>query len=199
MTNRLRVAVYARISTKDGRQNLNNQLRELRRYARTMGWTHAPQSMTYADQTSGASKSRPALDRMMKAAAHRAFDIVLVYDLSRLTRRGPAEAFELIERLNAAGVQFHSFREEYFRTTGPAGPMLIAIAAYIAQEERRQMQARIKSGIARAKAAGVRLGRPRRVVDRGKILELRKEGKSIRAIAAKLKTTRATVLRRLEE
>lgn len=194
-----RVAVYARISTKDGRQNLENQLRELRRYARSMGWSHSAKYGTYTDQASGASKSRPALERMMQAAARRAFDIVLVYDLSRLTRSGPASAFEYIERLSAAGVQFHSFREEYFRTTGPAGPMLIAVAAYIAQEERRQMQARIKSGIARAKASGVRLGRPRRVVDRRRIIELRKQGKSIRAIAAKLKTTRSTVLRRLEK
>jgi DNA invertase Pin-like site-specific DNA recombinase len=190
-----RVALYARVSTQEGRQHLSNQLDELRRYAKRMNWGVAG---VYSDQASGAKSDRPGLDKMLEAAARRAFDVVLVFDLSRLTRSGPASAFHYIDRLSAAGVQFHSFREEYFRTTGPAGPMLIAIAAYIAEQERTQMQHRIKAGIARAKAAGVRFGRPSRILDRAKIQKLRKQGKSIRDIARKLGTTKSTIMRRLK-
>lgn len=154
---------------------------------------------TYTDQASGAKENRPGFERMMHAAGEKRFDIVLVYDLSRMTRRGPAAAFRYIERLKASGVEFHSFREEYFRTTGPAGPMLIAIAAYIAQEERRQMQDRINAGLARARAQGVRLGRPAKTIDRARVVELRKQGKTIRQIATKLKTTRSTVMRRVSK
>jgi len=190
-----RAALYARVSTQEGRQHLANQLDQLRRYAKRMKWELAG---VYTDQASGAKADRPGLDKMLKAAALRVFDVALVYDLSRLTRSGPASAFQYIERLTAAGVQFHSFREEYFRTTGPAGPMLIAIAAYIAEQERAQMQARIRSGIDRAKAAGVRFGRPTRILDAAQIRRLREQGKTIREIAKTLKTTRSTIMRRLQ-
>jgi DNA invertase Pin-like site-specific DNA recombinase len=190
-----RVALYARVSTQEGRQHLENQLAQLRNYVPRMKWRTVA---TFTDQGSGAKDRRPGLDRMMEAAVRRDFDIVLVYDLSRLTRRGPATAFEYIERLNAAGVQFHSFREEYFRTTGPAGPMLIAIAAYIAQQEREQMQDRIKAGVARGKANGVVFGRPKRIIDSERIRILRGQGHSIRQIAQKLKTSRSIIHRCLQ-
>ena len=179
-TKRPTVAVYARISTQEGRQHLKNQLDQLRAYIKRMDWSRGEE---FTDQVSGAKEQRPGFDRMMQAAAGKAFDILLVYDLSRLTREGPAAAFRHIERLNAAGVQFYSFREEYFRTTGTAGPMLIAIAAYIAEQERAQMRDRINAGIARARAQGKVFGRPRRAVDATRIRELQKQGKSFREIA----------------
>lgn len=190
------VAVYARISTQEGRQHLKNQLTQLREYIKRMKWVEGE---IFTDQASGAKDKRPGFERMMAAASIRAFDILLVYDLSRLTRQGPAAAFRYIEHLKLSGVEFHSFREEYFRTTGPAGPMLIAIAAYIAEQERAQMRDRINAGIARARADGVQLGRPTQRVDQVRIRELHKQGHSIRTIARKLKRSRSTIMRRLKE
>jgi DNA invertase Pin-like site-specific DNA recombinase len=191
----MKAAVYARVSTQEGRQHLENQLKQLRAYAKRMRWSI---TATFTDQASGAKDNRPGFEQMMHEAAGKAFDVLLVYDLSRMTRQGPAAAFRYIERLKASGVEFHSFREEYFRTTGAAGPMLVAIAAYIAQEERRQMQDRINAGLARARSAGVQLGRPRKVIDRARLTELRKQGKSIRQIAAKLKTSPSIVMRAVQ-
>jgi DNA invertase Pin-like site-specific DNA recombinase len=191
----MKAAVYARVSTQEGRQHLENQLQQLRAYAKRMRWTIIE---TYTDQASGAKDNRPGFEKMMHAAAGKQFDVLLVNDLSRMTRQGPAAAFRYIERLNSSGVEFHSFREEYFRTTGAAGPMLVAIAAYIAQEERRQMQDRINAGIARARASGVRLGRPRKLVDRARLAQLRKQGKSIREIAVKLKTSPSIIMRAVQ-
>jgi DNA invertase Pin-like site-specific DNA recombinase len=188
------VALYARVSTSDGRQSLENQLRELRRYARGQAWKIASE---FTDEISGTKEKRPGLDELMKAAAIRPFEIVLAYDLSRMTRNGPASAFAQLERLKACRIEFWSYREEYFRTAGPAGPILIAIAAFLAEQEREQIVGRINAGIARAKAAGVEFGRPRSVIDRTRLAELRSAGKSLRECAQIMKRSKSTIERAL--
>lgn len=188
------VALYARVSTSDGRQSLDNQLRELRRYAKGQAWRIASE---FTDEISGTKESRPGLDELMKAAAVRPFEIVLAYDLSRVTRNGPASAFALIERLKACGVEFWSLREEYFRTAGPAGPILIAIAAFLAEREREQIVDRINAGIARARAAGVQFGRRPVLIDRARLVELRDQGKSVRECADILKHSKSAIARAL--
>jgi DNA invertase Pin-like site-specific DNA recombinase len=189
------IALYARVSTKEGKQHLDNQLGELRSYARRMRWRIAGE---YTDQITGTSEKRPGLDELFSAAAGKLFDIVLVFDLSRMTRNGPASAFAQIERLKSAGVEFWSLREEQFRTP-TAGPLLIAIAAYLAQQERAAISDRVRAGLARAKAAGVVLGRRKAIVNRDRIARLRAEGVSIRNIAKKLKCSRGSVERALKK
>jgi len=71
----MRTAIYARVSTTD--QNCELQLRELREYVSRRQWEPA---VEYIDAGfSGAKASRPALDRLMAAAARRDFDCVLVW------------------------------------------------------------------------------------------------------------------------
>ena len=55
--------------------------------------------------------------------------MLLVWALDRLAREGVAETFEYIKRVTGYGIQFVSFTEEHFRTTGPAGELMIAGAA----------------------------------------------------------------------
>jgi putative DNA-invertase from lambdoid prophage Rac len=192
-----RVALYARVSTAEGKQFLENQLRELREYVKRMEWTSYHWEFT--DKITGMSQSRPGLDALLEAATERKFDRVVVVDLSRLTRRGPASAFQLIERLKNSGVDMWSIREEYFRTSGPAGAMLIAIAAFIAAQERETIRARVMAGIARARAAGKHLGPPLTIVDRKKCARLRDAGVSVRECARRLKVGKNVILRLMRE
>lgn len=188
------VALYARISTHEGRQHLENQLSELRTYARRMKWRV---SQEFKEQQSGAADKRPVFEQLMSQAARRKFDAVVVTDLSRMTRKGPSSAFQYIERLASCKVEFWSVREEHFRTPGPAGALMIAIAAFIAAQERSLLQARIKAGIDRAKSKGVHCGRPPSKVPQEDIRRLRNMGLSIRKIAARLKIAKGTVERNL--
>ena len=94
----MRAAVYARVSTADGRQDTENQLAELRGFASRQGW----QIMgAYIDHESGGRADRAEFRRMFGDAAQRKFDLVLVWALDRLTREG--ETFEYIERLTSHG------------------------------------------------------------------------------------------------
>jgi len=72
---------------------------------------------------------------------------------------------------------------------------MLAVAAWIAQQERIRLAERTKAGLQRAKAAGKQIGRPRRVFQRSLIVELRAAGQSWRQIATVLGVGVGTVRR----
>lgn len=189
-------AIYARVSTANGRQDTENQLAELRRFADSQGWQIDAQ---YIDHDSGGRADRVEFRRMFRDAAQRQFDLVLVWALDRLTREGVAETFEYIKRLTSHGVQFVSFTEEQFRTTGPAGELMIAVAAWIAKQERVRISERVRAGLNKAKVKGTRtgnpIGRPKIAFDRARVTELRHQGKSWREIVHECRAGVTTVRR----
>jgi site-specific DNA recombinase len=83
----MRAAVYARYSSENQRpESIADQIAACRRLAAQRGFTILDDHL-YADEAqSGARKDRPALAGLLVASQHRAFDLVLVDDLSRLAR-----------------------------------------------------------------------------------------------------------------
>src|SRR5688572_27319725 len=154
----MRAAVYARVSTVD--QQPENQLQELRRYLEARGWT----AVEYVDRgVSGAKDRRPALDQLVADAKRRRFDVLVCWRLDRLGRN-LKHLITLLEELQALGVAFVSLAEGIDATT-PAGKLQMHILGAIAEFERARIQERVRAGLARARAQGVKLGRPRRSID----------------------------------
>jgi DNA invertase Pin-like site-specific DNA recombinase len=204
MTNR--PAIYARISTQEGQQHLESQVavcleftRRHREFTSNEEVTWLPCVDIYTDEESGAVQKRPGLARMLADANRSKFDALVVFRLDRLTREGPGRAFELIRKLSDAGVEFLSATEPHFRTTGPGGELLIAIAAYIAGEERRAIRDRVKAGLQRARDAGAVLGRPTVQVDPAVLMRLQRAGLSVRAIARAMGASKSTIERKLRK
>jgi DNA invertase Pin-like site-specific DNA recombinase len=191
----LTAAIYARVSTKDKGQDTENQLAQLRKYASAQGWT----AIEYIDHEHGNIAEREKFLAMFEAAARREIDLVLTWALDRFTREGVAETFIYISRLTNYGVKYESLTEPHFRTTGPAGELMIAIAAWIAKQERIRISERTKAGLATARAKGKVLGRPRKVFRRDLAEQMRLEGKSWRAIARELGIPFSTVRKSLTE
>lgn len=188
------VAVYARVSTKDGRQDYNNQLRDIGDLCHRRNWVITAE---YVDTESGAKsdRERPELRRLLHDARRsRKFGRVIVWSLDRLTREGIAKTFEYLEYFTANDVSFTSYTEPEFTTDGPGGRLLIAIAAWIAEQERRRLTERINSGIANARAKGKTLGRPRQDLAAAAIAQT--DHLTVRAAAAVLNVSPATVQRR---
>jgi DNA invertase Pin-like site-specific DNA recombinase len=180
----IRCGLYARISTSDGRQDTENQLSQLREYCQRQGYQVVQE---YIDQASGKSSDRDAFKQLFDGASKRMFERVVVWALDRFTREGVLETFEHIRRLTSYGVAFESYTESHFRTTGPAGELMLAIAAWIAKQERIRILDRTKAGLARARRQGKVPGRPKRVFRRDEVVRLRDmERMSWRAIAAAL-------------
>jgi len=196
MEGRMRTAIYARVSTADGRQDAENQLAELRRFGEAQGWELIGE---HIDHDSGGKAERAEFKRLFADAAQRLFDVVLVWALDRFTREGVAETFQYIKRLASHGVQFVSFTEEHFRTTGPTGELMIAVAAWIAKQERIRISERVRAGLGRVRVKGTRsgkpVGRPRVIFDRETVVELKRQGKSWRHVARECRVGVTTVRR----
>lgn len=195
-TKTIACAIYARVSTTDKGQDTENQLFQLREYCARAGWRI---SQEYVDHVSGKSGEREAFKQLFEDASRRKFDIVLVWALDRFTREGVWATFDYVRQLTRHGIQFESYSEAHFRTTGPAGELMLAIAAWIAKQERLRISDRTKAGVDRARRAGKHIGRPKRVFRRDLALELRAGGMSLRAIARELEISFMTVARLIRE
>ncbi len=151
---RHRATIYARVSTLD--QEPENQLAELRQYVTARGWT----AVEYVDRgVSGAKERRPALDRLIRDARRRRFDVLVCWRLDRLGR-SLKHLVTLLDELAALGVAFVSLGEGIDCTT-PAGRLQLHILAALAEFERARIAERVTAGLARARRQGKTLGRPR--------------------------------------
>jgi DNA invertase Pin-like site-specific DNA recombinase len=191
----MRIALYARVSTKDKGQAYENQLRELRQFVHrksSEGWVLAHE---YVDRASAKTADRPAFQRLFEAASRKEFDLVLFWSLDRFSREGVLETLQHLQRLSSHGVEWYSYREEYLRSTGVFREAVLAILATIAKQERIRLSERVHAGLSRARAQGKILGRPRAAVRVERVLRLRERGLSMRDIAAETGVSAMTVQR----
>jgi DNA invertase Pin-like site-specific DNA recombinase len=191
----MRTAIYARVSTKDGRQDTENQLRQLRQFAGTQNWTIVSE---YVDRASGKRGDREQFQKMFAAASRREFDVLLFWSLDRLSREGTVETLNHLQRLTGYGVDYRSFTEQYLDSTGIFKEAVIGILAAVAKQERVRLSERTIAGLERARAQGRIGGRPKTEDDPKvvkSLLRLRERGGSIRQIAAELSLSTNTVLK----
>jgi DNA invertase Pin-like site-specific DNA recombinase len=150
----MNAAVYARVSTAD--QTCENQLLELRRYIEARGWT----SVEYVDHgISGTKDRRPSLDRLVADVRRHKVQAVVCWRLDRLGRN-LRHLVLLLDDWQSRGVTFVTLGEG-IDTSTPAGRLVAGVLGSIAEFERARIQERIRSGLARARAQGRRLGRRR--------------------------------------
>ena len=189
-----RAAIYARVSTLVG-QSPQMQLDVLREYAARRELEIAAEFVDHG--VSGARDHRPELDRLMAGARQRAFDVVLVYRFDRFAR-GVRHLVTALDEFQALGVEFVSYSES-LDTSTPMGRAMFSIVAALAELERGILVERSVEGQRRARARGTHVGRPRREADVARILRLRDEGQSLRAIASATGSSRTVVTRVVRE
>jgi DNA invertase Pin-like site-specific DNA recombinase len=188
-----RVGIYARCSTSD--QSTDMQLNDLEQYSKERGFKIY---RIYKDNgVSGTKESRPALNALMNDAKKRKFDVVLVWRFDRFARSTKHLISALYEFRNL-GIDFISYQEN-IDTSSPLGEAIFTIISAMAKLERDIIAERVKGGLRRAQANGKRLGRPKSDVNTDKIVEYRKQKKSIRQIARELNLTNNLVFRTLQK
>ncbi len=153
----LRVAIYARVSTRDKDQNPETQLLPLREFAAAQTWSIVGE---FVDQASAVDlKARTAWRDLLDQASRRRFDVVVIWRIDRAFR-SVLDAATTLERLRAWGIGLRSYSEPWLDTTSPFGEALYYITAAYAQLERGILSERVRAGMARARQQGVKLGRP---------------------------------------
>jgi len=151
----MRIAIYARNSTTEEKQNPQTQLRPLIEKCEKEEWEYK----VFQEFASGAKESRPKLNEMMQEIRDGKFDAVLVWRLDRLGR-SLKHLLQLIEEFKSKSISFISMMEG-FDTSTPQGELFFHIAGAFAQFERKLIQERINAGLSRVKAEGKKLGRPK--------------------------------------
>ncbi len=195
MTKR-RVAIYTRVST-DG-QTVSNQLRELRAVATRHGWRVVKEFNDKGISGANGREKRPGFDALCKGAVRRDFDLVMAWSVDRLGR-SLQHLVSFLSDIHANGVDLY-LHQQGIDTTTPTGKAMFQMCGVFAEFERAMIQNRINAGLARAKAQGKVLGRPKVNGDTQKaVLAGIAQGTGKRKLAKQLGIGVSTVKRILAE
>jgi DNA invertase Pin-like site-specific DNA recombinase len=167
---------YARVST-DG-QTLEAQLAKL--------------GGVYREKVSGAARARPQLARLLEALSPG--DLVLVTRLDRLAR-STRDLLNVLGTLAEKGAAFRSLGDPWADTTTPHGRLMLTVLGGLAEFERELIRARTGEGRARAKASGVKMGRPHKLTahQQREARARREAGETLVSIARSYNVHHATI------
>jgi putative DNA-invertase from lambdoid prophage Rac len=180
----MRGGALIRVSTDE--QELENQRAPLLELAAARGW----ELQWYEEHgVSGAAKRRPVLEQLLEDARRRHIRAVCVVALDRLGRSMGGVIATVLE-LDRLGCKVVSLREPWLDMEGPTRSLLLAIFAWVAEQERAILVDRTKAGLRRARERGTRsgkaIGRPRaNQLLLGAAARYRQEGLSLREAARK--------------
>ena len=186
-----RVVIYARVSTLD--QTVDNQLIELRDHCSKMGWEIVKEYVDEGLSGTLSREKRPSFNAMINDGFRKKFDTVVCWDISRIGR-SMKELIMFLSDMKDRGIGICSVRQG-FDTSTSMGEIMFQFVGILSSWEREMIRERTLAGLERAKSEGKTLGRKKVTDDTitAKIIELRKEKKSIRKIAAVVGVSVGTV------
>ena len=150
-----RAAIYVRVSTD--KQTVENQVSALRQIAERRGWEVVE---VYNDAGISGAKGRdqrPGLDRMLKDAGRRRFDVVMAWAIDRLGR-SLIDLLGTVQTLEACGVDLY-LDQQAIDTTTPTGKLMFQITGAFAEFERSMIRQRVTAGLRRAAETGTKSGK----------------------------------------
>lgn len=155
-----KIAIYIRVSTEEQAENPEGSIKSQEQRLRThvqlknMESNYGEIVGVYIDRAkSGKNTNRPELQRMLQAIVQQEVTLVMVTELSRLSR-SIKDFCEIWDLMRAHDCQFQSLREQ-FDTTSAAGEMVLYTIANIAQFERRQVSERVTANLQARSARGL--------------------------------------------
>lgn len=154
----MKAVIYARVSTED--QNTENQIPALEALAKQRGWEIVGIYQEEASAWKNGHQKELAL--LFEYARKGNCQILLVWSLDRLTREGPLKILQYYKKLSDYGVDVVSLQDSWTEMPSEVKPLLLAVMGWVAELESKRRSERTKAGLARVRAAGQTLGRPRK-------------------------------------
>jgi len=174
---------YARVST-DG-QSVDAQVRQL---------TKAGCKKVFREVASGAKTDRAQLRKALDQLD--ADDVLMVTRLDRLAR-STRDLLNTLASVADREAGFRSLGDTWADTTTAHGRLMLAVLGGLAEFERDLIRARTSEGRARAKARGVKMGRPPKLTPHQikEALQRRDAGEPMREIARSYNVSHSTISR----
>jgi DNA invertase Pin-like site-specific DNA recombinase len=154
-------ATWFRVSTTD--QETDNQVPDVERLMAHRGYREA-EGCRYVVRDSAwepGPEYRREMARLLRDAHAGKFSVLVTWAADRLSREGIEALLSVVRKLRASGVAVVSVMEPWLDTTNPAvAELLLAIMAWVAEQESQRRSERVRAGMARARAEGKNVGRP---------------------------------------
>ena len=154
-TGPVRAALWARVSTTE--QHSQNQTDILHEWAARRGLDLVAEFVTEdsAWQNGNGTKGKEfdrTRDKLINGARLGHYDVVLVWAVDRLSRRGIEDTLATMRRLYEHGCDIWSHQEPWLVTSEPRmRELLVSFMAWMAEQESARRSERIKAGMARRK------------------------------------------------
>src|SRR5499425_2722500 len=174
---------YARVSTRD--QDLAAQDAEL---------MAAGCAKVFKEKVSGAKTDRPELAKAIGRLEPG--DVLVVTRLDRLAR-STRDLLNVLDQIGKRGAGFKSLKDAWADTTTPHGKLMVTVLGGLAEFERELIRARTDDGRKRAKARGVKFGRPAALTphQRREAMQRLANGEAQADVARSFNVSQATISR----
>ena len=184
-----RVFAYCRVSTAE--QTTDNQIQEI-----AASGFQVDSRRIIAETVSGSVAAMERKGFLTLLNKLESGDVLVVTKLDRLGRNA-MDVRATVERLASVGVRVHCLALGGADLASPAGKMTMGVIAAVAEFERDLLIERTQSGLARAKAQGKLLGRPRSLdaIQIDLVEQRLAEGETIAGLAREFGTSRQSIMR----
>ena len=192
-----KAVIYSRVSTNE--QTVENQLRVLREVAEKRGLEVVREISDEGISGAKGRNERPGFDELIKGSVKNEWDIILVWDVSRLGR-SLKHLVSFLEDIQSAHCDMY-IHQSGIDTSTPSGKMMFGMLSVFSEFERSMIRERVIAGQQRAKAQGKHIGRKTNVNDGiiTAVYQLRKNNVPIKRIAKDLQIGVGTVYKILDE
>lgn len=178
-----RVAIYARCSTTEEKQDVQSQVDACTKYCDAQGWAY----QVFTEYESAYRlKQRPVFEDVLERLRLKEHNVLLVYMLDRFSRQKPTQIVSDLHRITEIfGARFISLREA-IDSSQPMWEVIMMIFAFMANNSSKMLGIRVREGIRLKKAKNeYHGGRPAKRVDADRLKTIVSNGKlSLRGLAA---------------
>ena len=192
-----KAVIYSRVSTND--QTVDNQLKVLREVAERKGLEVVREISDEGISGAKGRDERKGFDELIKGAVRKEFDIILVWDVSRLGR-SLKHLVSFLDDIQSARCDLY-IHQSGLDTSTASGKMMFQMIGVFSEFERSMIRERVIAGQQRAKSEGKHIGRPTNVNNGiiAAVYQLRKNNVPITRIAKDLQIGVGTVYKILEK
>jgi DNA invertase Pin-like site-specific DNA recombinase len=174
------MAIYAYIRVSTDKQDLDNQRHGVIEYARVKGWgtresdTNTGVGLIFFEDTASGKKSWKDRDLGKLIEQATAGDVLLVAEISRLAR-STLQVLEILQECTKKEIIVHVAKSNMIMDGSLNSKITATVLGLAAEIEREFISARTTEALAKRKAAGLPLGRPKGRANNSKKLDKRKD------------------------